>query len=321
MTGTASTLVVLSARLGAVLPAGALPVLRAAARVYADGTVPEPLRAELGALPAPPDPPDGAVLFTLDREHPLRAGATVFETPEPPGAALLDAVAVMDRLRSPGGCPWDAEQTHTSLLQYLVEECYELHEAVEDADRPALREELGDVLLQVLFHARLATEGGVPPFPAGVPPFGVDEVAADLVHKLVSRHPHVFAADPDRADRVATASDQELRWDELKRVEKRRDSALDGVALGQPAVALVAKLVSRAVKAGLPGELVLAGRGELFDTVVRAKLSGEEPEQRLREAARAFEKAVRAAEDAARAEGLDPHRLSADDWRRCWPEG
>src|SRR6185503_9030143 len=93
------------------------------------------------------------------------------------GAELLDAVAVMDRLRSPGGCPWDAEQTHTSLLQYLVEECYELYDAVEKGDRAAMREELGDVLLQVLFHARIAAED-----PDG---FTIDDVARDLVAKLV----------------------------------------------------------------------------------------------------------------------------------------
>jgi XTP/dITP diphosphohydrolase len=168
-----STLIVLSARLGAVLPVAALPALRSAEQVYADHTVPEDVVAELGAerageWPSDGPPGDAWVLLTTDPKHAMGEHAhEVIETPEPPGAALLDAVAVMDRLRSPGGCPWDAEQTHRTLLQYLVEECYELHQAVEDADRPALREELGDVLLQVLFHSRLAQEGGVPPFPAG----------------------------------------------------------------------------------------------------------------------------------------------------------
>ena len=100
---------------------------------------------------------------------------------------LLDAVAVMDRLRSPGGCPWDAEQTHASLLRYLIEECYELVEAVELGDPAAIREELGDVLLQVLFHARIAAET-----PADDGGFTIDDVAGDLVDKLVRRHPHVF---------------------------------------------------------------------------------------------------------------------------------
>jgi XTP/dITP diphosphohydrolase len=317
------TLVVLSDRLGAVLPAAALPPLRAADRVLADGTVPEDQVAAAGAervsgwvATEPLRPTDGRdVLLTRDPEHPLRAGAdTVIETPEPVGSALLDAAAVMDRLRSPGGCPWDAEQTHTSLLQYLVEECYELYQAVEDVDRPALREELGDVLLQVLFHARVAAEGGVAPFPVEAEPFGIDEVAADLVRKLVDRHPHVFGD----SERIHTASDQEVRWDELKRAEKRRESSLDGVAPAQPAAALAAKLVSRARKAGLPDELAATG-DELFDLVAAVKMAGEDPEQRLRAAARGFGDRVRAAEDAAKVDGLDPHALSAGDWHRYWP--
>ncbi len=323
-------MVLLSQRLGPVLPAAALPALRVAELVWADETVPDSLVALAGAqrltgwvayTPLTGAAPE--VLLTYDRESPLVAGAgAVIEVPEPAGSALLDAVAVMDRLRSPGGCPWDAEQTHTSLLQYLIEECYELHQAVEDVDRPALREELGDVLLQVLFHARVAAEGAVAPFEsaAGVDlqRFGIDEVAADLVCKLLERHPHVFGSADGPAEQIHTASDQELRWDELKRAEKCRESSVDGVALGQPAAALAAKLVSRARKAGLPGELATVG-DELFDLVAMAKLAGEDPEQRLRAAARRFEAAVRAAEGAARADGRDPHSLTADDWRRYWP--
>lgn len=313
------TLVVISPRLGAVLPAAALPALRAADRVYADDTVPSELAGAAGAGPAPDPAANDAlgreVLLTADADHPLRAQFDqVIETPQPAGAELLEAVAVMDRLRSPGGCPWDAEQTHTSLVQYLVEECYELHEAIDDADRTALREELGDVLLQVLFHARVAAEGGVDPYGPGAAPFDIDGVAADLVRKLVDRHPHVFGS----AERIHTASDQELRWDELKRAEKRRESSMDGVALGQPAAALAAKLVSRATKAGLPGELTAAG-DELFEAVARAKLAGGDPEQRLRAAARAFDARVRAAEAAAKADGLDQHALTPEDWRRYWP--
>ena len=152
---------------------------------------------------------------------------------------LLDAVAVMDRLRSPGGCPWDAEQDHESLRQYLVEETYELLEAIEDGDRAAMREELGDVLLQVLFHARVAPEDADDPF-------DIDDVAAELVAKLVGRHPHVFEGH-DPAVRDATS--QQHRWEELKQAEKQRESSVDGVALGQPAVALAAKLVQRTRRA------------------------------------------------------------------------
>ncbi|HEY0577858.1 MAG TPA: MazG family protein [Pseudonocardia sp.] len=328
----ARTLVVLSSRLGAVLPAAAVPALREAERVLADATVPDTLVAEVGARRSEGwtdgGPTGSEVLLTTNRAHPLRGQATsVVETPEPAGSALLDAIAVMDRLRSPGGCPWDAEQTHLSLLKYLVEECYELYQAVEDADRAALREELGDVLLQVLFHARVATEGGVKPYPPDAARFGIDEVAADLVRKLVDRHPHVFPADGEAevapADRVRTASDQEVRWDQLKRAEKRRESSMDGVATSQPAAALAAKLVSRARKAGLPEDLVYAVNGAsghgLFERVGQLAWGGADPEQELRGAARWFERAVRAAENAARAEGLDPHDLSEADWQRFWP--
>jgi XTP/dITP diphosphohydrolase len=332
------TLLVLSPRLGTVVPAAALPALRAADRVLADDSVPAEVVTEAGAEPlaGPVWPAGTSVLLTTDAAHPLAVTAdSVLEVAEPPGAALLDAVAVMDRLRSPGGCPWDAEQTHLSLLKYLVEECYELYQAVEDADRSALREELGDVLLQVLFHARVAAEGGVDPFPAGADsePFGIDEVAVDLVCKLVDRHPHVFP--PRGRDRVApsdevraapeqvrTAADQEVRWDELKRVEKRRESSVDGVALSQPAAALAAKLVSRARKAGLPAELprrVDGPAGTLFHQVAQVARAGADPEHELRRAALEFAGDVRAAETAARAAGLDPHQLSAEHWHRFWP--
>ncbi len=259
----------------------------------------------------------------MDQPHPAIPDDEV-AAPRPPGAALLDAVAVMDRLRSPGGCPWDAEQTHTSLLPYLVEECYELHQAIEDADGAAVREELGDVLLQVLFHARVAAEAT--PELGGVR-FDIDDVAADLVAKLVGRHPHVFPGSDGRArERIDTAERQEHRWDELKRAEKQRESSVDGVPLGQPAAALAAKLATRATRAGLPADLLPTGDGpdagvgeRLFADAVRAKLAGVDPEAALRTAARRFADDVRAAERSARAAGLDPHALDADAWRAHWP--
>lgn len=162
----------------------------------------------------------------------------------------------MDRLRSPGGCPWDAEQTHASLVRYLLEECYELAEAVESGDRAAIREELGDVLLQVLFHARIAAET-----PTDEGGFDIDDVAVDLVGKLVRRHPHVFA---DAAP-TWTAADQQQRWDELKRTEGGKSGVLDGVAFGQPALALAAKLGSRAAAFGL--DVPPAGAGPDADQV------------------------------------------------------
>jgi len=310
-----STVVVLSVRAPHAVPAAALPVLRDAALVVADRTVPDEVVAAAGASRGE-DVPDGGVLLTTDQEHPTIPSAdTVVRAPEPPGAALLDAVAVMDRLRSPGGCPWDAEQTHASLLQYLVEECYELYEAIEDGDRDAVREELGDVLLQVLFHARIAAESD--PTEAGAP-FDIDDVATDLVAKLVGRHPHVFAG----TEQIDTAQRQEHRWEELKRVEKQRESSVDGVPLGQPAVALAAKLTSRTARAGLPPELLPAGTGvgeQLFAAAAAAKLAGIDPEAELRAAARRFVEAVRTAERKAAADGEDPHALDAAAWRRHWP--
>ena len=296
---------------GEVLPAAALPALRAAERVYADATVPEKVAIAAGAVAEAPAGADW-VLLTADLTQAPAADEVIGA---PRGAALLDAVAVMDRLRSPGGCPWDAEQTHQSLLPYLVEECYELYQAIEDGDGAATREELGDVLLQVLFHARVAAEAEDT---AG--PFDIDDVATDLVTKLVGRHPHVFAG----TERIDTAERQEHRWEELKRAEKQRDSSVDGVPLGQPAVALAAKLISRATRAGLPADLLPDGPGlgeRLFTDAARAKLAGDDPEAALRTAARRFADDVRAAERSARDAGLDPHTLDADAWRANWPAG
>lgn len=284
------TLVVLADRLGAVLPAAALPALRAADRVLADPSVPAELAVGAERLTSSlTEWPDGSVvLLCTDFLHPLAGSADeVHRTPEPTGAALLDAVAVMDRLRSPGGCPWDAEQTHQSLLTYLVEETYELHEAVDEADRPALREELGDVLLQVAFHARLAEEQ-----PAESR-WSIDDVAAGLVTKLVNRHPHVFAETA-----VSGAAEVHENWEQIKRREKARESSMDGIARTQPALALAAKVLSRAARAGvevpLPDTSTLGGR--LLSLVAAA--DGEDPEGALRATVRAYAAAVRAAESA-----------------------
>jgi MazG family protein len=202
-------------------------------------------------------------------------------------------VAVMDRLRSPGGCPWDAEQTHASLAPYLLEEAYELLDAIESGDLQLLREELGDVLLQVVFHARLAEDQ-----PADER-WSVDDVAGDLVAKLIRRHPHVFA---DHA--VSGASGVQAIWDGVKAAEKPRSSATDGVALGQPALSLAAKLIGRADKAGLAVDPP-AGDGvgqRLFALVRQARAAGVDPEHELRAVAREFRDAVLAAERRAAAD-------------------
>jgi len=156
---------------------------------------------------------------------------------------LQQLVAVMDQLRSPGGCPWDAEQTHESLLKYLLEESYEFIDAVEKNDRAAMREELGDVLLQVYFHARMAQE-------SDVEPFNIEDVAREVADKLIRRHPHVFG------DTKVSGSEEVLEnWEAQKRAEKGRTSAVDGVALSQPALSLVTKLLYRAEKNGVQLEL------------------------------------------------------------------
>ncbi len=226
----------------------------------------------------------------------------------PPGSALLDVVAVMDRLRSPGGCPWDAAQTHASLRPYLLEEAYEAYEAIEDDDPEGLREELGDVLLQVVFHARLAQEAD--------PPWSVDDVAGDLVAKLVRRHPHVFAR-PDGAAGPAV-DEVETSWDALKAAEKGRTSVTEGVPLGQPALSLAAKLQGRGAKLGVPLPAYDGLGGALWELVGRCRAEGVDPEAALRAVARRYRDALAAAERSARDEGLEPAELGADDWSRRW---
>ena len=152
------------------------------------------------------------------------------------GSQLQRLVEVMDTLRSPGGCPWDAEQTHESLLKYLLEESYEFVDAVQSGNRVDMREELGDVLLQVYFHARMAQEHPTDPF-------SIEDIAQGIADKLIRRHPHVFAG-------VEVQDSQEVleNWEEIKKKEKGRTSPLDGVAMAQPALPLVEKLLYRAEK-------------------------------------------------------------------------
>jgi len=191
---------------------------------------------------------------------------------------LLRAVAVMDQLRSPGGCPWDAAQTHRSLAKYLLEETYETLEAIETDDMALLREELGDLLLQVLFHARLAEE--LPEEER----FSIDDVASDLVAKLVHRHPHVFGD-----VKVDGAAEVNENWERLKAAEKARASIVEGVPMGQPALALAAKLVSRAQRAGTDAPVAGDGFGPRLLAVVReAVAAGVDPELALRETSRAY---------------------------------
>ncbi|MCP9987781.1 MULTISPECIES: nucleoside triphosphate pyrophosphohydrolase [Streptomyces] len=201
-----------------------------------------------------------------------------------PGARLLDLVEVMDRIRRE--CPWSSRQTHRGLAKYAIEEAYELVEAIEDGDREELREELGDVLLQVVFHARIAEE-------AQEEPFSLDDVAGGLVEKLIHRHPHVFGEET-----AETPEQVKEHWLRTKAVEKRRTSVTDGVPLGQPGLALAAKLAGRVRSAGLD---VPPPSGDgvgyaLLEAAVRAEADGVDPEAALRAAARAYRDAIRAAE-------------------------
>jgi XTP/dITP diphosphohydrolase len=205
---------------------------------------------------------------------------------------LEHLVAVMARLRRPDGCAWDAEQTHGSLVRYLLEETAELVEAIETHDVPAMREELGDVLYQVLFHADLAAatpgEG-----------FDIEDVARDTAVKMVGRHPHVFG-DVEAADADAVVE----VWEAQKRREKAdRTSVLDGVPMAMPSLLLAEKLVGRAERAGLevrPGRAVAddeeALGDELLDTVIAAAAKGLDAERALRGALRRFTAAIREVE-------------------------
>jgi XTP/dITP diphosphohydrolase len=270
--------------------ARALDKLRAAGTAHGGGPGPGP---GPGGGPGP-GPGPGLGLVEV-----LRGSADL------PGGHLLRLVAVMDTLRTE--CPWDARQTHDSLAPHLLEESYEALEALEDGDAAALREELGDVLLQVVFNARVAAER------SDGTGYTIDDVADGIVSKLVRRHPHVFADVT-----VSGADEVKLNWDAIKAAEREsasgvRASALDGVPFGQPALALAAQLQRRAERAGVPPELAEdegdqggqgspggnpaepAGQGapsdlgaELFALVARARAAAIDPELALRAAARRY---------------------------------
>ncbi|WP_244885278.1 MazG family protein [Demequina mangrovi] len=205
----------------------------------------------------------------------------------------------MDRLRSPGGCDWDAEQTHESLAPYALEEAHELVEAIESGSRTHLREELGDVLLQVVFHSRVAQE-----HPSE--PFGIDEVAAGCADKLVARHPHVFGDDD-----AGTMDEHLRRWDRIKAETSGRESAFDGIPTTLGALARAQKVLGRAARADLPVDAPAAtdepaGESAIGDALLalaaRAQAEGVDAETALRGAVRRVEEAARAAEQARRSD-------------------
>ena len=210
------------------------------------------------------------------------------------GSELQRLVEVMDRLRSPGGCPWDAEQTHESLIKYLLEESYEFIDSVDAKDREGMREELGDVLLQVYFHSRIAQDHPTDPF-------SIEDVARSIADKLIRRHPHVFEG-------LQVSGTEEIidNWEEIKAKEKGRTSALDGVALAQPALALVEKLLYRAEKYKVSVELTKyqsakpatnESVGEALASIIAWARDNEiDPENALRLYARQIAEQIKAAE-------------------------
>jgi XTP/dITP diphosphohydrolase len=264
------------------------------------------------------DGEDAPVLLSSDPNHPkvrarMEAGEKVISAPGPQrGDRLVDAVALMDRLRTSG--PWESEQTHDSLRRYLLEETYELFDAVRGGNANELREELGDVLLQVLFHARIAED-------ATQHAFTIDDVADSLVRKLSNRVPAVLAGEPISLD------EQLAQWEERKAMEesvKSRRSSMDDVPTGQPALALTQKVFERVTAAGLPADLIPEGMVSIGLAL------GNDAENTLRSATLEFMDTVRKAEHAVAAsrrpddvpEVLDIAQLGVvteEEWRACWP--
>ena len=261
---------------------------------------------------------DAPVLLSSDPDHPavktrLAAGDKLIAAPDPqPGERLVDAVAMMDTLRTTG--PWESEQTHDSLRRFLLEETYELFDAVRNGNADELREELGDVLLQVLFHARIAED-------APQHPFTIDDVAGSLLRKLANRVPAVLAGEP------ISLADQLAQWEERKAMEKRAKSlhsSMDDVPTGQPALALAQKVIDRVSLSGLPADLIPAEM-----TGVAVSVEGD-AENALRTVVLEFMDTVRTVERAIAAdrrgedvpEELDIASLGViteEEWRAFWP--
>ncbi len=286
-------------------------------------------RPYLAAVPDDADDPDVAgesagepapVLLSSDPDHPavkarLTAGEKLIEAPPAsPGERLVDAVAMMDKLRTSG--PWESQQTHDSLRRYLLEETYEVFDAVRSGDADELREELGDVLLQVLFHARIAED-------APDHPFSIDDVADSLIRKLVNRVPAVLAGEE------ISLEDQLAQWEERKALEKRARSSyscMDDVPTGQPALALAQKVIERVTAAGLPADLIP-------ESITSVSIAPHvDTEKALRYAVLDFMDTVRHAEQGIAAgrrgddvpEELDvsqPSAITEVEWREYWPTG
>ena len=246
------------------------------------------------------------------------------------GERLLDLVRVMARLRGPGGCPWDREQTHRTLARHLLEEAHEVLEAIDADDRDRLREELGDVLLQVVFHAQMASDDGV---------FDVDDVARGIVEKLIRRHPHVFG------DTVVAGAEEVLvNWERIKAEEKGEKAVDEDIPPTLPALARAAKVQRRAAGFGFEWrtrEGVLEALKEevaeleratdpdnaeeeigdvLFATVAVARRLGVDAESALRRTIRGFAGRYERFAATVRERGLDLDSISEDEIRRLFRE-
>lgn len=230
------------------------------------------------------------------------------------GGALAEVARIADRLRAPDGCPWDREQTHVTLRPFLLEEAYEALEALDGADPAKLREELGDLLFQIVIHAQLAREEGE---------FDLGDVARSLAEKLVRRHPHVFEGKAIEGDVLS-------QWEKIKREERPIDdrrSILDGVPAALPALFRSERIQERVERVGLEvpaidlpididDERVLGDL--LFDIVAAARGLGYDAETALRAANERFADRVRRMEDDARGEGRDLGSYEPDELRRRW---
>jgi tetrapyrrole methylase family protein/MazG family protein len=253
----------------------------------------------------------------------------------PDTTTFTQAVAIMHRLRAPGGCPWDAEQTHDSLKRYLLEECYEVIEAIDKGDDALLQEELGDLLLQPLFHAAIAEERGA---------FTIDDVITSLCDKLVRRHPHVFGD-----QRVKTADEQVENWERIKKAEKgaERKSALSGVPPQLPALLKAQKVTEKAARVGFDWEHVdqvfakvleelheleetLESRDEermeaelgdlLFAIVNLGRFLALNPEEALRKTISRFTRRFAHVETTLHAQGVSLHDATLDEMEALWQE-
>ncbi|WP_125079102.1 nucleoside triphosphate pyrophosphohydrolase [Mycobacterium sp. P7213] len=295
------TVVLVDPRRPSLVPVEALALL-AGEVVYTEElpiVVPWSLPAARSVLTGAADV-QAPVLLSSDRNHPdvvarLEAGEALIAAPDAsPGERLVDAVAIMDRLRTTG--PWESEQTHDSLRRFLLEETYELFDAVRSGDADELCAELGDVLLQVLFHARIAED-------ALENPFGIDDVADSLLRKLSNRAPAVLAGEE------ISLAEQVAQWEERKTLEKSsRNSIMDDLSTAQPALALAQKVLQRLVRAGVPADLI----PETVTTVTVA--AGVDAENNLRTAVLELMDTVRAVEKTIIGEPTE------ELWRAHWPQ-